>query len=232
VVAWGDNSYGQIIPPEGLSNVVAIAAGGIHSFALRRDGTIIGWGDDSAGQLEIPPGVRHVVAIAAGGQHSLALIAMAPWLITPPQSQSVVQGYPATFNVVAGGTAPLSYQWLFNSNNIAGETNSSLTLASVASTNAGSYAVTVSNFGGATTSTNAILSVTAPAISSMSQDSGGNIIMQFTGPPGLTYQIEGSTNLFDWQVVGVCTDQGDGTYVFKDTDSTKFPARFYRVVGP
>jgi len=34
VVAWGDNSSGQATVPEGLSDVVAIAAGGFHGLAL------------------------------------------------------------------------------------------------------------------------------------------------------------------------------------------------------
>jgi hypothetical protein len=34
VVAWGDNDSGQTSVPSGLSNVVAIAAGSLHSLAL------------------------------------------------------------------------------------------------------------------------------------------------------------------------------------------------------
>src|SRR5437870_2878394 len=40
VLAWGDNSEGQITLPTGLSNVVAVAAGWYHSLALRSNGTI------------------------------------------------------------------------------------------------------------------------------------------------------------------------------------------------
>ena len=35
MVAWGNNYYGQINIPSGLSNVVAVAAGGKHSLALK-----------------------------------------------------------------------------------------------------------------------------------------------------------------------------------------------------
>jgi hypothetical protein len=38
VVAWGWNNYGQTNVPAGLSNVVAIAAGGYQSVALLRAG--------------------------------------------------------------------------------------------------------------------------------------------------------------------------------------------------
>ncbi|MBI3192034.1 MAG: hypothetical protein HYZ36_05155, partial [Pedosphaera parvula] len=46
VVAWGNNFYGQCLPPTNLSNVMAVAAGGSGSFslALRDDGTVVAWG--------------------------------------------------------------------------------------------------------------------------------------------------------------------------------------------
>jgi len=50
VVAWGDNSHGQINVPQGLSNVTEIAGGGLHSLALKSDGHIVAWGDNTYGQ--------------------------------------------------------------------------------------------------------------------------------------------------------------------------------------
>src|SRR5450756_552750 len=47
VVAWGDNTSGQITVPAGLSGVAAIAAGLYHSLALRSDGTVVAWGDNT-----------------------------------------------------------------------------------------------------------------------------------------------------------------------------------------
>ena len=49
VVAWGDDSKGQIDVPSGLSNVIAIAAAGFYSLAVTSDGT------NNAG-TPIPPG--------------------------------------------------------------------------------------------------------------------------------------------------------------------------------
>ena len=59
--------------PAGLSNVIAIAAGGSNSVALKSDKTIVIWGDNSSGQTNIPGGVSNVVAISAGGAHIMAL---------------------------------------------------------------------------------------------------------------------------------------------------------------
>ena len=75
VVAWGDNTYGQLNVPSGLSNAVAVAGGGCFSLALRNDGTIIGWGDNTYGETNIPVGLSNVVAIAAGLYHGVALLA-------------------------------------------------------------------------------------------------------------------------------------------------------------
>ncbi|HOB97598.1 MAG TPA: immunoglobulin domain-containing protein [Verrucomicrobiota bacterium] len=79
VVAWGDNRAGQCIVPDGLSNVVALAAGFAvpgkyaHSMALQRDGTVVAWGDNSGSQCQVPASLKEVVAIAAGAGHSVAL---------------------------------------------------------------------------------------------------------------------------------------------------------------
>ena len=59
--------------PFGLNSVVAIAAGGYHSLALKSDGTVVAWGANDYGQSTVPGGLSNVVAIAAGGCHSLAL---------------------------------------------------------------------------------------------------------------------------------------------------------------
>src|SRR5206468_5134178 len=48
--------------------------------------------------------------------------AVAPTITTAPANQTVTAGQTASFTVVAGGTAPLSYQWQKNGANIAGAT--------------------------------------------------------------------------------------------------------------
>jgi hypothetical protein len=73
VVVWGDNSAGQTNVPAGLSNVVAVAAGGYHSLALKNDGKVLVWGDNSTNQTSIPAGLSNVVAISSGYFHNLAL---------------------------------------------------------------------------------------------------------------------------------------------------------------
>jgi alpha-tubulin suppressor-like RCC1 family protein len=73
VVVWG--LYSTIFA--GQSNIVAAAAGELHSLALRRDGTVIasgyynGWHD--YGQTNVPVDLTDAAAISCGSYHSLAL---------------------------------------------------------------------------------------------------------------------------------------------------------------
>jgi alpha-tubulin suppressor-like RCC1 family protein len=75
VVGWGDNSFGQLNIPPGLTNATAVAGGYLHSVALRDDGTVVAWGDDTYGQTDVPFGLTNVVAVAAGDFNTLALLA-------------------------------------------------------------------------------------------------------------------------------------------------------------
>jgi alpha-tubulin suppressor-like RCC1 family protein len=70
---------------DGLSDIVAIAAGQQHSVALRSDGTVWAWGSNNTGQIGVPAngtpnptvaqvsGLTDIVAIAADEFHTLAL---------------------------------------------------------------------------------------------------------------------------------------------------------------
>ena len=89
VHVWGNDSDGQRDDiPDGLNNVVSIAAGSFHSMALQNDGTVVVWGnnfyfqdvdvdvdipDDFIEILPIPDDLNNVVSIVAGGHHSMAL---------------------------------------------------------------------------------------------------------------------------------------------------------------
>ena len=86
-----------------------------------------------------------------------------PTIDLDPTNQTVVAGQTAFFNVTASGTAPLFYQWLYNTNTtLANQTNATLTIANVQSTNAGMYSVRVTNPGGTATSAPAVLTVLSP----------------------------------------------------------------------
>ena len=90
---------------------------------------------------------------------------VAPTITTPPANQTVAAGQTATFTVVAGGTAPLSYQWQKNGANITGATSASYTTPITTTADSGSaFAVVVTNTAGTVTSAAATLTVTAAAV--------------------------------------------------------------------
>ncbi|MCX6922367.1 MAG: immunoglobulin domain-containing protein, partial [Verrucomicrobia bacterium] len=86
---------------------------------------------------------------------------VAPSIIAQPTNQSVFAGSSATFTVNAAGTAPLSYQWLFNGVSIAEANETSLALSNVQPVQAGNYSVRVTNTFGSITSSNALLTINA-----------------------------------------------------------------------
>ncbi len=90
---------------------------------------------------------------------------LGPTITNQPQNLTVVAGVEATFNVGAAGTGPLFYQWRFNGTNLTAASNSSYTVSSAQTGNAGNYSVVVSNAVGSVTSSNAALIVIAPQYS-------------------------------------------------------------------
>jgi alpha-tubulin suppressor-like RCC1 family protein len=97
VLAWGDNSKGQLgapgpssddpvavpIPRGTTRGFVAVVAAADRCFALRSDGTVWAWGDNTSGTLGIGTttnpaeptqvtALKDVIAIAAGERHCLA----------------------------------------------------------------------------------------------------------------------------------------------------------------
>ena len=73
VIGWGYGGYGQTNHPPGLTNVIAVAGGTLHSVALQENGVVVAWGGWGSGQTNVPPGLTNVVAIAAGGDFCVAL---------------------------------------------------------------------------------------------------------------------------------------------------------------
>jgi len=106
---------------------------------------------------------------------SVTAPAIAPSITTQPTDQSITSGQTATFSVVAGGTAPLSYQWQKNGTAVSGATSASYTTSAETTADSGAtFAVVVSNSAGSATSRSAKLNVAA---------SGGPVAPSITVQP-------------------------------------------------
>src|SRR5205085_10612086 len=69
-----------------------------------------------------------------------------PYLASPYQTSLVIAGETAILGVTATNISPIAgYQWRFNGADIAGATSSTLRLFNVQTSQAGQYAVVVSN---------------------------------------------------------------------------------------
>src|SRR5215471_7423050 len=139
---------------------------------------------------------------------------LAPTITSQPRNQSVSLGANVTFLVTATGTAPLTYQWLWNQDVIETATNASYILTNITVSKAGSYSVIVSNSAGSATSAAAILTVdtaftkiTLGLIATEGGDSSGCAWGDFDndGFPDL-FVANGTTRNFLYH------NKGDGTF--------------------
>ncbi len=66
VVAWGSESYGRTLVPEGLTDAVRVEGSSEYSLALKAHGHVVLWGRDFFSQARAPEGLSNAVAIAVG----------------------------------------------------------------------------------------------------------------------------------------------------------------------
>lgn len=90
VVGWGGYDFaGSTLPPANLNNVIQVSAGGLHSLALKSDGTLAYWG---YGGITPPDGLNNVIAVSSGYWFSIALKSdgtVVGWGYNPPDGSSI-----------------------------------------------------------------------------------------------------------------------------------------------
>ncbi|MCA9242360.1 MAG: immunoglobulin domain-containing protein [Phycisphaerales bacterium] len=84
-----------------------------------------------------------------------------PTITTQPQGQTLCEGDGLSLSVVASAAIPNMYQWRRNGTPISGANQAQLTINPVATTDAGTYTVVVTNTCGSTTSAGAVVQVRA-----------------------------------------------------------------------
>lgn len=160
--------------------------------------------------------------------------AIPPTIVADPVNRSVKVGTNVTFTASASGTAPLAYQWQFNTTNLPGATSNVLALTGVDWPNGGQYALVVTNIAGSVTSAPALLTILPPDpahIDSVVLLPDGRLEFSASGDMG-HYSVEVSTNLFDWTELTIAPNT-NGTFFWFDY-TTDAPQQFFRVrhTGP
>ena len=155
----------------------------------------------------------------------------APELLTQPSGQTCYWGSSVTFTAAVTGMNPLVYHWQENGGAISAATNSTLQLTNLQLTNAGNYALLVTNVDGSVTSNPARLIMKVADVSVALVPLGGNrhsVALTLGGVSNQTYGIQFSSNLTSWAGLTNLTLTAP-TNVWLDPQAATQAARFYRV---
>src|SRR5581483_7278274 len=186
-----------LCPSNGVTFSVAATGTGL-TYQWRKDGTNLFGATDtnfSIGSVTAADaGSYDVVVTAACGSQTdtpAVLVVNSPVAVSGGGSQNLTKcpGDTATFTVSASGTG-LKYQWQHNGAAIIGATNSSYTILSVTTNNAGAYGVVLTGTSNSLTAAVGSLTVNQPVsvqpLNGAIQNVGGSVsftaIASGTGP--------------------------------------------------
>jgi hypothetical protein len=141
----------------GLVNVQNLTLTGTPSSAGTFDVTITAYEGQNGSLIASP---NYAYRITVSGTTTVT----APSIVAQPQNQTVSANSSVTFTVIASGSPAPTYQWQKNGANILGENGTSLGLANVQASDAGTYSVVVTNSAGSVTSNGATLTVTSAGV--------------------------------------------------------------------
>lgn len=163
---------------------------------------------------------------------ALTTVYAPPVILTNPASQTTQTGSNVTFNVVATGTAPLSYQWTWAGTNLNGQTAPVLLLTNVQPVQAGSYGVQITNLYGSASSLANLKILVPPTVTLTALDvSPTNVTVSLLSVSGLSYTLEYKNSLLDelWTPL-LPPSLGNGNILtLQDTNGAIGLSRFYRV---
>jgi hypothetical protein len=162
-------------------------------------------------------------------QPALLTVRVAPSILQQPHSVVALAGSDVTFSVVATGTPPLGYRWRRNSQNFGPLRidDPTLTITNVQPTNAGTYAVIVTNLVNTTgiISSNVTLSVLTQPSLLQPRLTNSQFEVLLHASTGWTHIVESSTNLSNWTELRTLVPTNSDTRII---DPSPVPNRFYR----
>ena len=238
------NPVGQSVTA-GTNVTFTAAADGTAPLTLQwyRGSTLVGSGSTTLTLNSVQPGDTGAYTLVVGNSYGSVTSLVAnltvapstpPTILTQPLSQIVTVSSNVSFSVTA--TNATSYQWRFNSNNIAGATTNTYAIVGAAVTNSGFYSVIVSNSAGSVPSTNAQLLVVvapsptvAPRFNPLTV-SAGQFALSFTTLPGYRYLVQTNSNLgtANWGTISNIPPSFIGANV-SFPQPANAPQLFYRV---
>ena len=169
------------------------------------------------------------VSNAAGSTNAAWLVTVyypgGPLITQQPTNQYQIAGGTINFYGNGVGSNSVAFQWAFNGTNIAGATNTSLTLTNVQAAQAGSYNFTISSVGNSLTSSNATFYLVPPPVITV-QSSPTNFVciygnhLTFNAAVTALYQTNGFPLTCRWQWNGTnITGATTTNYSFMVTDA-------------
>ena len=220
--------------PVGAGATFSVAASGSNplSYQWYKNGVLIPGATSSVYKIAVIPetGVDNYNCVAnnlygsAISNSASLTTGIAPAITTHPLSQLKVVGENVSFNVIATGDTPLSYQWYKDGIILTGATSNTLTLNSVNISNNGNYYCIVTNIFSATKSNDAVFAaglvptiITHPI--SQFKAVGGNASLSViaTGTTPLSYQWYKDSIILTGATSNILTlnsvnNVNDGTY--------------------
>ena len=168
--------------------------GGVNiSGATATDFTIASVASTDAGNFTVTATNSAGAVTSNTASLTVSTAPAAPAFTTQPASQVGTAGNSITFTAAASGTPTPTYQWQKDGVNISGATSSSLTIASLISTDAGNYAVIATNSLGSVTSSQAALTIGVAAAHQLANSTvtAGHMVSFSAGntPGALQWQV-------------------------------------------
>jgi hypothetical protein len=256
VVAWGSNLYGQTIVPAWLTDVVAIAAGFENSLALGRNGLLVAWGN-RAYVTNLPPSLVNPVAIASGDFQTLTLasVNLPPIAFsghgTGVENRDLVlsmSGWDANGDMLKFRNVSLPakgalYQFtgigrgnlISSTNTVVADPLGRVIFAPGPDSFGVPYASFsyVSNDGEYDSMPVALtINVIAPPLiqtAGFASALGPGFVLGFAGISNITYQVQGSSDLKNWSVLGYASQPFPGQFTYSDPSAIYSHQRFYRI---
>jgi hypothetical protein len=166
------------------------------------------------------------------------ILLMPPVILQQSEGTNAVTGETVNLTVTAAGAAPLACQWQFNGTNLDNQTNSTLSLTDIQTSQAGNYTVAISNSLGSIVSPNIPVAVSLSPATSRSEIQppiltivpmgNGQMSILYSGSSGQTCQIQASVDLIQWDTIATNVATA-GTNQFIDAIASQYSNRFYRV---